>query len=150
MIYLLTSDLRYTPVTMMIIIFTVGLGAWPASYVVASETSTLRLRAKASGIGWFVSGAVSFGFGWGLPYVYNPDAANLRAQTAYVVAAFAALALVLSFFFVPEMKNRTSLEIDRMFEMRLPTREFRRWANGDATRVKRSGTGYEKIGSGPD
>lgn len=132
---------------MMIVIFTVGIGAWPASYVVASEASTLRLRAKTSGIGWFVSGGVSAGFGSGLPYVYNPDAANLRAQTAYVIAGFAAVALVISFFFVPEMKGRTALEIDRMFEMGLSAREFRHWGGGDVSLVKRSGTGYERIGS---
>jgi len=134
----------------MIIILTVGLGAWPASYVVASEASTLRLRAKTSGIGWFFSGAVSAGFGSGMPYIYNPDAADLRAQTAYVVAGFAAVALVVSFFFVPEMKDRTALEIDRMFEMGLPAREFRHFGSGDGVSVKRSGTRYEKIGSGVD
>jgi len=132
---------------MMVIIFTLGTGAWPASYVVASETSTLRLRAKTSGIGWFVSGGVSAGMGSGLPYVYSPDAANLRAQTAYVVAGFTAVALVISFFFVPEMKGRTALEIDRMFEMGLPAREFRHWGGGDVPLVKRSGTGYERIRS---
>jgi len=135
---------------MMIIILIVGLGAWPASYVVASETSTLRLRAKTSGIGWCFSGAVSAGFGLGMPYVYNPDAADLRAQTAYVVAGFAALALVLAFFFVPEMKGRSALEIDRMFEMGLSARDFRHFGGEDGMRMKRSGTGYEKIGSGPD
>lgn len=134
----------------MVIIFTCGLGVWPASYVIASETSTLRLRAKTSGIGWCFSGAVSCGFGWGLPYVYNPDAANLRAQTAYVIAGFAAVALVVSFFLVPEMKDRTALEIDRMFEMRLPARAFRHWGDVDAGKVKGFSGGYEMIGSGQD
>ncbi|KAK5944778.1 hypothetical protein PMZ80_001978 [Knufia obscura] len=133
----------YVPVTMMVIIATVGLGVWPASYVVASETSTLRLRAKTSGVGWFVSGGVSASFGALFPIFYNTDALNLRAQTGYPVGGFAALSLVLAFFFVPEMKDRSAAEIDRMFELKIPARQFKNWEAGsdNVPLVKRSGPG---------
>ena len=109
---------------MMLVITICGLGAWPASFVVASETSALHLRAKAQGIGWFIAGLTSGIAGFVLPYIFNPDQGNLRAKTGFVYAGFCALGVVIAWFSVPEMKGRTHDEIDRLFELKTPTRRF--------------------------
>ncbi|EXJ58336.1 hypothetical protein A1O7_05761 [Cladophialophora yegresii CBS 114405] len=117
----------YTAVTMMVIIIVVGVGIWPVAYVVGAETSSLRLRAKTQGIGWF-SGAFAQGaFGISLPYAYNIDEGDLRAKTGFIIAGFTIIALGLTWLFVPEMKERTTAEIDTMFERRLPARQFKHW-----------------------
>ncbi|GKT41189.1 MFS transporter fmqE [Colletotrichum spaethianum] len=120
-------------------------GVWPASHVVSAETSALHLRSKAQGIGWFTAGANNAIFGFVLPYMFNPDKGNLKAKTGFVFAGLCALGLVVSFFLVPEMKGRTPAEIDRMFESRLPARQFRHWTNSSvelenkgSARVERS------------
>lgn len=64
-----------------------------------------------------------------LPYLFNPDKGNLKAKTGFVYAGLCALGLVISYFCIPEMKGRTPAEIDRMFESRLPARQFRHWTN---------------------
>lgn len=120
---------RYTAVTMMVITMICGLGIWPASHVVAAETSSLQLRAKAQGIGWFSSGVMTGVFSVILPYIYNADEGNLRAKTGFVMAGFAAVAVITAWLFVPEMKDRSPMEIDRMFALRLPTRAFKRWTS---------------------
>lgn len=122
-----TSSQYLSAVSLALVACFGSLGAWPASYVISAETSSLRLRAKTQAIGWLTSGAVGCAFGVGLPYVYNNDAGNLGAQTGFVFVGFAGIAVVLSWLFVPEMKGRSIEDIDRMFELELKTREFKRW-----------------------
>lgn len=79
---------------MMIITMVCGMGIWPAPHVVAAETSSLQLRAKSQGIGWLVSGIASGVFSIILPYIYNADKGNLRAETGFVMAGFAAVGVL--------------------------------------------------------
>lgn len=48
------------------------------------------------------------------------------------------IGVVITFFFVPEMKGRTPSEIDHMFELRLPARQFRHWVNDGETRFEQT------------
>lgn len=121
---------------MMVVIVVCGIGVWPASYVVGGETSALHLRAKTQGVGWFVSGLSSGVFQIVLPYIFNPDEGNLRAKTGFVFAALCAGAAVATWLSVPEMKNRSVAEIDRMFELRLSTRHFEKWSPNDAAEIE--------------
>jgi MFS family permease len=143
----------YAAVTMMIVIvsltpqshcfkhqtefafqITVGVGIWPVSYVVGAETSALRLRAKTQGIGWCAGALAQGTFGISLPYMYNIDQGDLRAKAGFVIAGFSLLAFVVTWLFVPEMKERTPAEIDAMFERRLPARQFKYWRGTTAGR----------------
>ncbi|KAK8148041.1 hypothetical protein G3M48_000520 [Beauveria asiatica] len=118
-----------------------GLTVWPATYAVGSEVSTLHLRAKAQGAGWLFSSAFSAGFGLGLPYIYNPDAGDLRAMVGYVFAAFCFISLIITWLYVPEMKGRTASEIDRMFDLNLKSKDFKHWrADGGLKSEKYSGS----------
>ena len=117
----------YTSVTMMIVTMVCGLGIWPASHVIAAETSSLQLRAKTQGIGWFVSSVAQGVFAISLPYMYNLDAGNLKAKTGFVMAGFAAVGIAVTWIWAPEMKGRSPMEIDRMFALRLKTRAFKNW-----------------------
>lgn len=108
----------------MVVIITAGVGVWPASYVVAGETSALRLRSKSQGVGFFMQGVSKCVFGFCSPYLYNLDAAALGAQTGFIIMGTALTGLVLSWFFVPEMKGRTAAEIDKLFETGIPARQF--------------------------
>lgn len=120
---------------MMVIIIICGIGVWPASYVVGGETSALHLRAKTQGVGWFGGGLATGIFSIVLPYMFNPDQGNLRAKTGFVFAALCAIGVVVSWFCVPEMKGRTAMEIDEMFELKLGVKEFKGWvSNHDVER----------------
>lgn len=112
---------------MMITIVVCGLGVWPASYAIAAETSSLQLRAKSQGIGWFFSALSTTVAGLVLPYVFNPDEGDLRGKTGFTYAASCLVGAVVSWYLVPEMKGRSVGEIDRMFESGLRAREFKRW-----------------------
>jgi hypothetical protein len=62
-----------------------------------------------------------------MPYLYNPDAANLGSYTGFFYFGFAGLGVVLTFLTAPEMKGRTLKDIDTMFDQRVPTRKFKHW-----------------------
>jgi hypothetical protein len=92
--------------------------------VVAGETSALRLRSKSQGVGFFTQGVSKCVFGFCTPYLYNLDAAALGAQTGFVVRGTALAGLVLSWFFLLELKGRTAAEIDKLFEAGISARTF--------------------------
>jgi hypothetical protein len=119
---------------MMMTIVVCGIGIWPASFAIGAETSSLQLRAKTQGIGWFVSALTSTVSGLCLPYVFNPDEGNLRGKTGFTYAASCFVGLVISYYIIPEMKGRTVNEIDRMFEAKLPARHFKKWTPEEETR----------------
>ncbi len=121
---------------MMIILLVVGLGAWPAGYVVGAEVSSLRLRARTQGVAGVFANLVTGVLSIVLPYLYNPDQGRLGGRIGFVFAAFTAVGLFLAWRLVPEMRCRTPGEIDDMFELHLPTREFASWSGGGASEVE--------------
>ncbi|KAL5359876.1 general substrate transporter [Aspergillus floccosus] len=126
----------WSAVTMMIVISVCGVSAWPASYVVGAEASSLTLRAKSQGLGWLINGLSNGVFGLVLPYIFNPDEGALRAKTGFVYTGLCLLGFLGTWFIVPEMRNRTPMEIDHMFELRLPARQFKAWRQSDAPAPK--------------
>lgn len=103
-------------------------GPWPASYAVVGETSSLKLKAKTSGLAWFTNYLVNGIFGFFLPYIYNSDAGNLGGKVGLVYAAFTGVGAIGCWLLVPEMKDRSTLELDEMFEARMSTRKFRSYS----------------------
>jgi hypothetical protein len=63
-----------------------------------------------------------------LPYIYNPDAGDLKGKTGFVYGGLCLFAFFVTWLTVPEMKGRTALEIDTMFESNLPCRQFKNWS----------------------
>lgn len=118
----------YTAISCMAIIIVVGVGAWPASYAIRSEASALRLRSKSQGIAGLFDHLSAIILNLVLPYIFNPDAGNLKAKTGFIFTGLCLIGAVITYFDVPEMKGRSVLEIDAMFKLGLKTREFRNWS----------------------
>ena len=112
----------------MFIVTFCGVVVWPASFAVAGETSSLRLRAKTQGVGTVACDIASIVFSFVLPYVYNKDAGDLGAKTGFLFFAICTITAALAWWSIPEMKGRTSVEIDYMFKLRLPARKFKSWS----------------------
>ncbi|KAI9149893.1 MFS transporter fmqE [Paramyrothecium foliicola] len=119
---------------LLVIVMVCGLGCWPAGYAVMGETSSLRLRAKTQAIGGVAQQLSAVVMAFGLPYIFNTDAGNLGGKTGFVFTFLTSLAVVLCFFFLPEMKGRSQEEIDHMFNIGLPARQFKNWKGGEEMR----------------
>jgi SP family general alpha glucoside:H+ symporter-like MFS transporter len=112
---------------MMAIIFVAGVGVWTTSYVISSEVSSLRLRAKTQSIGGIAAYMASFVTNFALPLLYNPDQADLKALTGWVFFATSVLAALGTWWFVPEMLGRTPVEIDHLFAEKVSARKSAVW-----------------------
>ena len=110
---------------MMLAIVVCGLGVWPAGYAVAAEAYALELRALTQGIGWFTNGSSTAIFALVLPYIFNPDAGDLGAMTGFVYSGLCLFSLIVTWFFVPEMKSRSQTELDIMYNQKLSARAFK-------------------------
>ncbi|KAJ5172231.1 MFS general substrate transporter [Penicillium capsulatum] len=122
----------WTAGSMIAIIIFCGVGVWPSSYAVTAETSSLRLRAKTLGIGILSVYAATIVFSFTIPYVYNRDAGNLGAKTGFVYFGLCLITTAGVWWAIPEMKGRSSFEIDHMFEKGLSARKFKDWS-GDGS-----------------
>jgi hypothetical protein len=118
-------------VAINLVIFIASLGIWGASYCITAEVSSLRLRAKTQGLAWAFSAIFNFVLGFVIPYTYNPDEGNLRAKIGYVWAGVCLLTLVGIWHAVPEMFRRTPMQLDLMFEQKLPAKAFKGWEQSE-------------------
>jgi SP family general alpha glucoside:H+ symporter-like MFS transporter len=109
----------------MIIIFIYGTGVGGAFPVVASETSSVRLRAKSNALGFATQYFASWAFNFFVPYMFNADAANWGGKCGFFFTGLCLIALVVAWLEIPELKGRTYSEIDVMFEKKLSTRLFK-------------------------
>ena len=60
-----------------------------------------------------------------LPYLLFPPYANLQSKVGFIYGSFAVLAGIFTFFCIPEVQGRTLEEIEELFAMNIPTRQFR-------------------------
>ncbi|KAF2180366.1 general substrate transporter [Zopfia rhizophila CBS 207.26] len=98
-----------------------------ASYPVATELVSSRLRA------WTVGTATSLGYvlawltGFCTPYFINPEDLNWGAKYGYIWAGSNFLCVLFFYFFMPEMKGRSLEELDEIFEAGIPARKFKQY-----------------------
>ena len=110
---------------MMAVIIICGLGAWPAGFAIVGETSSLQLRSLTQGLTSVAEKGFSIMLAIVLPILFSRDKAALGAKTAFPFCATSFIAAILAWLFVPEMKGRSAIEIDQMFEMKLSARKFK-------------------------
>jgi len=59
-----------------------------------------------------------------LPYAINPDQGNMGGKIAFVFGGVLVFAVVFIYFFVPETKGRTYIEIDELWSRNVSPRKF--------------------------
>ncbi|KAK1758152.1 maltose permease MAL31-like protein 8 [Echria macrotheca] len=97
----------------------------PVCFVIISEASATRVRSKTIAVATAVQGALGCVMTVAIPYLINPDQANLQGKLGFFFGGLAALCFVWAYFRLPETKGRTFEELDIMFERKVPTRGFR-------------------------
>uniref|UniRef100_A0A8H7TWM9 Major facilitator superfamily (MFS) profile domain-containing protein n=1 Tax=Bionectria ochroleuca TaxID=29856 RepID=A0A8H7TWM9_BIOOC len=103
----------------MTTIFGVGfcLGWAPISHIVAAEIPSSRLR--------------DFVISFCIPFLLYAPYANLGSKVGFIFGSFALLAIIFSYFSVPECKGKSLEEIDELFAQGVPLRKF-----GDTTTTR--------------
>ncbi|ERT00971.1 MFS transporter, SP family, general alpha glucoside:H+ symporter [Sporothrix schenckii 1099-18] len=101
------------------------LGPAPASWVIIGETPSVRLRPLTTGIGRGAYYVVNIPCIFLASYMLNTDKWNIGAKSGYVWAGTALFCSVLSWLYIPEMKDRSFREIDILFQRKVPARKWK-------------------------
>ncbi|KAF2009537.1 general substrate transporter [Aaosphaeria arxii CBS 175.79] len=99
---------------------TIGCVAW----TISTETPTSRLRAPTQSLATMMNGLSSCIWSFSLPYAINPDQGNLGGKIAFIFGSVMALSFVFIFFFIPETKGRTYIELDELWSRGIPARKW--------------------------
>ncbi|KAH7121082.1 general substrate transporter [Dendryphion nanum] len=95
-----------------------------ASYPVATEIVSSRLRAwtvgTANALGYFLAWLAGFCS----PYFINPQDLNWGPKYTYIWAGSNFLCVIFFYFMIPEMKGRSLEELDEIFEAGVSARKF--------------------------
>lgn len=94
------------------------------SFVLLGEVSTPLLRAKTTALATAVQAVFGIVMNVIMPYMVNPDEANMKGKVGFVFGGCALVATIGSWVYVPELKGRTFPEIDQMFYSRVPPRKM--------------------------
>lgn len=122
-----------------------------SAYVCLAETATSRLRVKTFAIGVAVNSL--FGVFWSfiLPYLFNPDRANLGGKLGFVFGGLCFPTIAFIWWYQPETRLRSYEELDEMFMAKVPARHFEGYVTesqrrGEVAReVENAAGGDEKV-----
>lgn len=103
--------------------YNVSIGS--TAFPLLSETSTSRLRVKTVAIGYATQNAINVMWQWVIPYMFNPDQADMGATIAFVFGGLCVFCLVYLWFCQPETGGRSYQELDEMFAKGVPARKFK-------------------------
>lgn len=96
----------------------------PICFVIISEISSTRLRAKTIAIATAVQAAASVVFTVAMPYMLNSDEANWRGKAGFLFGGISLVCYIWCWFRIPESRRRTFEELDILFEKKIPARNF--------------------------
>ncbi|RSL74164.1 hypothetical protein CEP53_000500 [Fusarium sp. AF-6] len=131
------SNAKNSAIVAMMIIFVVGwtCGWSPNSHILSAEIPNQRLRDMSYRAGSVVNVTMQFVTAFTLPYLLFPPYANLQSKVGFIYGSFAVLAVLFTYFCIPEVQGRTLEEIEQLFAMNIPLREFKHTKTLSGARV---------------
>ncbi|KAK4946083.1 hypothetical protein LTR10_014885 [Elasticomyces elasticus] len=96
----------------------------PLTNTLCSEIPSALLRSKSIVLARWSYAITTIVAGVLTPYQLNPTAWNWGAKTGFFWAGGCLISVVFAFFCVPEPKDRTTAELDILFERNVPSRKF--------------------------
>ncbi|KAL4908283.1 hypothetical protein BDW74DRAFT_174971 [Aspergillus multicolor] len=125
---------RMKGVISLMVVYGVGFASgWgPLTYVVTTKISSLRLRDHTSRLGFAINICFNFAVNFSIPYLVFEDEVGLQSKMGFIFGAVAFLALVFTYFCVPECKGKTLEQVDWLFNNGVRLRDF---GKADASRM---------------
>ncbi|UKZ83265.1 hypothetical protein TrVFT333_011072 [Trichoderma virens FT-333] len=119
------SEIKGTVAFILIYSWWYNVSIGSTAFSLLAEVSTSRLRAKTIAIGYSVQSAITVMWQFVIPYLFNPDHANLGAKIAFIFFGFCVICIVYLYFYQPETAGRSYQELDEMFAKGVPARKFK-------------------------
>jgi len=95
------------------------------AFTLLCEVSTSRLRVKTIAIGYATHAAFNVMWQFTIPYMFNPDQANLGAKIAFIFGGLSFVSIIYFWFFQPETSGRSYQELDELFAKGISSRKFK-------------------------
>ncbi|KAH8897513.1 putative MFS transporter [Thozetella sp. PMI_491] len=96
----------------------------PICFVIISEISATRLRARTIAVATAVQALAGVVFTFALPYMLTSDQADWRGKTGFFFGAISIVCYIWCWFRLPESRGRTFEELDILFSRNVPPRRF--------------------------
>lgn len=133
--------------------YNITIGA--TAYTLLTEVATSKLRAKTISLGVALQYIVSTPkytlrflrtqpnvkpkqiytvWAFVIPYVFNPDQANLGAKTAFIFGGLGVLCIIYLYFYQVETAGRSYEELDELFQKGVSVRDFKTYVTEAQTR----------------
>ncbi|OAA72309.1 General substrate transporter [Cordyceps fumosorosea ARSEF 2679] len=109
---------------LMLFYFFYNLSWAPVSYIVVSEVAAQRVREKTNLFACVISVLTTFVTSYTIPYLISDKGANLGAKVGYIYGSTSLIMIIVTYFFIPELKGRQLEEVDQLFASGLPLRRF--------------------------
>jgi Sugar (and other) transporter len=94
-------------------------------FLIPAEIATVSLREPTMSWSLFWSYVTAVITTFAVPQITAADAGNLGAKAAFIFAGCVLVTVVFTYFYLPETKNRSVVEIDEMYNANLPMRKWR-------------------------
>lgn len=101
------------------------------AFAILGEASSTVLRAKTMSLATATQAVCGLAMNFAIPYMVNPDEANLKGKVGFIFGGLAAIATFGSWLYVPELKGKTFDEIDRLFAAKVPPRKMGEYKDDD-------------------
>ncbi|ORY56140.1 sugar porter family MFS transporter [Pseudomassariella vexata] len=120
------SGVTWAESTLMLVWnFAYDLSIGPVCFTLIGECSATRVRSKTIAIATAAQGLLGIVMTVAIPYMINPDQANMQGKLGFFFGGLAFLCYIWAFFRIPETKGRTYEELDLLFNKNLPARKFK-------------------------
>jgi MFS family permease len=119
--------------------YNISIGA--TAYTLLCEVATSRLRVKTISIGIALQYTIYCIWAFVIPYMFNPDQANLGAKTAYLFGGLGVILLIYMWFYQPETAGRSYEELDELFKKGIKVRDFKKYETDAELRAR----GVERV-----
>jgi len=120
-----TSVIWTQSALMLIWNFCYDFSVGPVCFVILCEVSATKIRGKTIAVATAVQAMLGIVMTIAIPYMINPDQANLRGKIGFFFGGLSAISLAWAYFRVVETKDRTYEELDIMFSRGVKTRQFK-------------------------
>ncbi|KAF3940955.1 hypothetical protein ABW19_dt0206407 [Dactylella cylindrospora] len=123
--FVTTGAAKWGQASLIIIFAFIYFGTVGAmGYVLIGEVSSPSLRAPTAALAAAMQAILGTVMNTALPYMVNPDEANLGGKVGFFFGGLSFLSLIGCWVWIPELKGRTFHEIDYMFQHRVPPRKM--------------------------
>lgn len=100
------------------------LGVGVVGWTLVGEISSARLRARTVSLAGICSSLSNMSWSIAIPYLVNAEEAGLGPKAGLIFLAMGIPLALLAFFTIPETKNKSTDELDALFEAGTPARKF--------------------------